>query len=267
MKQEEEAHAVEAIRRRFYDVLEAEGPSDAEREWRRSRFENGLRLADELERLIGSLTDRRVLDVGAAFGGEITALFSRGAQCVGADMFDHNYEQLARQVSPQSDRLRFTRFDCTKPWPIETETFDVVISLSVIEIVDDLDSFFAELLRVLKPDGVAVVYTGTALRMVRRDPLYKLPLISLLPTKARRWVAETIFKRKYRFHVSNHTFYSANHFRPYVCNRGGKILPVKYADGKVMRWLGKLPLASLCQRLISYLAFDFVLISHAGKRS
>lgn len=251
---------VDDIRQRYAAFVDATCDNAAARRWRHSVFERGLQLADEIERAAGPLAGRRVLDVGAAHGGDIAALVARGAIGVGADLFDHDYDRLRAQLQLGS-ALDFTQFDCTQPWPFADHTFDTVISMSVIEIVDDLDAFFAELCRVLKPGGVALVDTGSALRMARRDPLYRLPLIALLPTPARRFVAERIFGRKYRFHVSRHTFYSALKFRRYVRKHGYDVEPRKFPTSRMMQRLDHWPLIGRpLQTLLRWTAYDCVLL-------
>ncbi|GJM24717.1 MAG: hypothetical protein DHS20C16_11320 [Phycisphaerae bacterium] len=258
------------IRERYTRVIEANAPHENARNWRVGRFERGLRMAKEIESRVGSLKGLRVLDVGAAHGGDICAMYAHGARCVGADMFDHDYEQLARAMNelngcgastPSDANLRFARFNALTRWPIQSQSFDVVISLGVLEIVEDLDLFFSEMARVLAPAGIAVVYTGTAFRMVRRDALYKLPFISLLPVQLRKLVAEKVFKRRYRFPVSNHTFYSASTIGKHARKHGLDVSPQKYARSDLMKRIAAWPMGSKVQDMVRHLAFDFVVVT------
>lgn len=253
------ADQIAEFRRRFRTAVEAARPAPAALRWRLGLFERGLKLADELEARIGPLTGRHVLDVGAAYGGDVAALCARGATCVAADKFDHDYDRLLSCLNA-GPRLSFMLFDCTQPWPLPSHSFDIVMSMSVLELIDDLDAFFTELLRVLKPEGIAVIDTGPVLRMARLDPLYKLPAIALLPTPLRRWVAHHLFRRQYRFHVSNHTFYSAAKFKRYVRRHGFDVIPCKYADSPIMARAARWPLSGLWQFLLRWLVYDFVVL-------
>ena len=266
MKQTGNEQAIDAVRERFRRVILAGDPPAEACRWRLRRFERGLKLADEIEAQIGSLAGRRVLDVGAAFGGDSAAMYARGARSIGADKFDHNYGGLKDLVAPHDGRLGFVRFDCTTPWPLATDSIDVVISLGLLEFVQDLDSFFSETARVLKPNGIAAVYTPPAMRAVWRDAHYKLPLISLLPPPARSWVAENIFRRSYRFRFSEHTYYSAHHIKRYVVRHGFDVLPMKYSRSRVMARVALWPLGNVWQALVRYLAFDFVFVIPRGRR-
>lgn len=255
----------QSIRDRFQKVITRHAPSDAAKRWRLSRFERGLRVASEIESRIGSLRGLRVLDVGAANGGDIAAMFAHGARCVGADKFDHDYNELTNEVGQGSPDFRFARFDALSTWPIQSQSFDVVISLGLLECVEDLDRFFAELSRVLVPTGIAILYTGTALRMVRRDPLYKLPMISLLPARLRKLVAEKVFNRTYRFPVSSHTFYSAGTIRKHAVKAGLSVRPEKYAQSQLMNQIKGWPMGSKIQDLVRHLAFDMVVVTSESR--
>lgn len=247
------------FRRRFLAAIDAGQPSPAARRWRASTFERGLKFVDEVERRSGPLAGKRVLDIGGAHGGYSAAACARGALCTCADMFDYDYARLT-QILAAPRRFDTRLFDCTNPWPFADHSFDVVMCLAVIEHVQNLDAFFSELVRVLRPDGIAILDTATALRGVRRDPLYQLPLVSLLPTPLRRAVAVHVFRRQYEFQLSGHTFYSAGKFKRYLTRRGCTVQACKYADSPLQVRLGRWPLGRLWQALLRHFAFDFVVI-------
>lgn len=257
----ERSDQVDAYRRAFSRHILADDPPPAAGRWRLKRFERGLKLADEIESRADSLAGKRILEIGSAFGGDICGLAARGAACVATDLFDHRYAELS---SALPNDLAVVRSDCTRAWPFADQSFDVVVSFSVIEVVDDLDRFFAELLRVLKPDGVALVDTGTALRMARNDPLYHLPLISLLPTPMRRFIAERVFRRRYRMRVADHTFYSAASVRRLVADRCCSVTPATYARNRWIRRVSRLPGSRIWSAFVRHFVFDFVLIRKSG---
>lgn len=184
----------------------------------------------------------------------------------GADKFDYDYQALKDCIAA-GEQLDFTLFDCNGHWPLPDHSFDAVLCLAVVEHVEDLGRFFSELLRVLRPDGVAMVDTATALRGAHRDPLYQLPLISMLPMTLRRFVAVKVFRRHYEFQLSDHTFYSAGKFRRYVAKRGCEVLPCKYADSPMMARLSRWPGSRMWQFLLRHFVFDFVLIQRKPGRN
>lgn len=252
-------HSIDEFRRCYEATIDESNPHDAARVWRVSRFKRGLKIADELEARLGSLSGVRLLDFGAAHGGDSVALCARGATVVSADRFDHRYASLRDRLPVR--RPAFLLADGLGKWPFADGSFDVVLSMGLVELVDDLDLFFRELLRVLRPEGVALVDTATALRMARNDPLYHLPLISLLPTPLRRFVAERFFGRQYRFPISRHTFYSAGLIQRYVSRAGGRAQPATYQRNRMIARMGRWPLGRVWQSLVRNLMFDFVWIT------
>ena len=252
---------IAVYRRAFTDHILADDPPPAARRWRLRRFDRGLKLAGEIEARIGPLAGRGILEIGTAHGGDLCALAAAGARCVGIDKYDHRYGELIARVP---DRLRVVRTDCTADWPFADHSFDVVISFSVIELVGDLDRFFRELVRVLKPGGVALVDTGTALRMVRNDAIYHLPLVSLFPTPVRRFIAERIFGRRYHLPLADHTFYTAGTIKRFVARYGCTVIPSTYRCNRWIDRVSRWPASRIWRRIIRYLMFDFVLIVAGG---
>lgn len=251
--------SIEQVRAAYRKTILADDPTPARRQWRFGLFERGLTLADELEARFGPLAGKRVLDVGAAFGGDAVALHARGADCVLTDIADHGYPRLCETIGGGS-RLSCLLCDCGRTWPLADGSFDLVVCIGVIEHVRDLDTFFAEVARVLKPEGVALIDTPPALRMARRDSHYQLPLVSLLPTRWRCWVAEHVFGRRYELQLSGRTFYSAGQLRHYVARRGYRVLPVKYRSSTIMARVARWPFASFWRSLIRRFVYDFMLI-------
>lgn len=259
MIRQDEPTNVESIRRRFRDAMAASPAKPVTREWVLGLFERGLRIADELESVIGSLRGKRVLELGTAYAGDLAGLYARGACCVGSDYRDYDYASLKSRLRTRQ-ALDFISFDCMKPWPIADASFDVVFAIDVVEMVPDLNAFFGEITRVLRPGGVALVQTGVGIKLARKDPIYNLPLIALLPNRLRRVVAERIFRRNSGFRLSNHNFNSAYKFRRYVRPLGYDIRPEKFAGSPIMKRVSRWPLARLWQHVVRNFAFDFVLI-------
>lgn len=91
------------------------------------------------------------LDVGCGTGALLA--FFQGAQ---RDVFgmDLSEDMLAR--ARQRDALRYVDFEegsAGKPWPFQSEMFDKVSALAMLEFVENLDVALDEMLRVLKLGG------------------------------------------------------------------------------------------------------------------
>ena len=94
----------------------------------------------------------RVLDDGCAFGFLTRRLARRFPEVAGVDL-DPGHVERARRAVPGAD-IRHGRADAL-PWP--DAHFDAAVCLDVLEHVPDPAAAVAELARVLRPGGVAVV--------------------------------------------------------------------------------------------------------------
>lgn len=100
-----------------------------------------------------------VLDIGAGPGFlamEIAEQTGPGGRVLGIDMSD----AMVHRATRRNDRawLSYAQGDATD-LPVEDASFDVVVSTQVAEYMADLTPFCAEIARVLKPGGRAVILT------------------------------------------------------------------------------------------------------------
>jgi malonyl-CoA O-methyltransferase len=106
--------------------------------------------------LIGEATGISALDLGCGTGRHALWLASMGARVTALD-FSREMLAEARQ-KPWANQVRFIVHDLhDQALPFASETFDLVVSGLVLEHLRELDPFFAEARRVLKPGGRAVV--------------------------------------------------------------------------------------------------------------
>jgi ubiquinone/menaquinone biosynthesis C-methylase UbiE len=111
----------------------------------------------EVDRALGDVKDLEVLDVGAGTGRHAVRVAQRGARVTAVDFSE---EMLARaRQKTGADRVRWLVHDVALPLPFESRSFDRVLSALVLEHipVDDLASFFRDLGRVARDDGLIVV--------------------------------------------------------------------------------------------------------------
>lgn len=107
-----------------------------------------------VRRAIGDAAGLDVLDLGCGTGRHGLALAAAGARVTAAD-FSEGMLAEARG-KPGGEAIRFLVHDLHEPLPFGAE-FDVVVSGLVLEHIRDLEPFFAEARRVLRPGGRAVV--------------------------------------------------------------------------------------------------------------
>jgi SAM-dependent methyltransferase len=129
-----------------------------------------FRLDEEL----GLRPEQRLLDVGCGRAGPLQVLAARvhfrqppvGMDISGA-MLRLAREDLARGGSPPVDLLRGSATSL----PLADGRFDVVTSAYLLKHLSDVDvaAFFAEIRRVLKPGGIALVWEFAPTRSRRLD--------------------------------------------------------------------------------------------------
>lgn len=156
--------------------------------WQERQQDERLRL---ISRYGGALPGRRILDLGSGMGGTSVALGLAGAAPLA---FEYN------RAYCDIIRLRAERYNMGLPvvngageqLPFADASFDMVIAWDVVEHVQQPDLLLAELARVLRPGGRALLTVIN--RFAFRDPHYHLPLLNWLP----RPLAEAIIERRGR---------------------------------------------------------------------
>jgi malonyl-CoA O-methyltransferase len=108
----------------------------------------------EVDRLLGDLDGRSVLDVGCGTGRHAHRLARAGAQVTAIDF---SAGMLARaRTKAGADRIRFLEHDLTARLPFDDAQFDRVVCGLVLDHIPDLTALLRELKRVCARDGFAV---------------------------------------------------------------------------------------------------------------
>ncbi len=122
------------------------------------------------------LADCDVLNVGGSAGAIDNFLADHASRVVGIDIDDGAIQHA--QENFVKDNLEFQVADALG-LPFEDASFDVVICSHVYEHVPDPVQMFAEIHRVLRPDGICYFSAGN--RLMWNEPHYNLPLLAILP--------------------------------------------------------------------------------------
>jgi ubiquinone/menaquinone biosynthesis C-methylase UbiE len=163
--------------------------------WRERRLWQERHQAARVARVraLAPVADARVLDLGCGMGGLSVALKREGFAVWPVD-FNGAYCQITQ--------LRARRYDLDLPvvraageaLPYPDASFDVVVCWDVLEHVRSLPAVLAEIRRVLRPGGAALVTVTN--RYGWRDQHYHLPLINWLPRPAARLIVSLAGRSK-----------------------------------------------------------------------
>lgn len=107
---------------------------------------------------IGNPHALNALDLGCGTGRHALWLASEGATVTALDFSEGMLDQARKK--PGAERVRFIAHDLHTPLPFAAEStnqFDLVVSGLVLEHLAELDHFFSEARRVLRPGGRAVI--------------------------------------------------------------------------------------------------------------
>jgi SAM-dependent methyltransferase len=155
-----------------------------------STNERGEQLISKLEaEFLGSLSRKRVLDIGSGYGGACIAAAKRGAEAIGLEL---NYQTIAIARENLQDykrdhgwvNVRFMAKDALQPDIVGQlgGRFDLVICDNVIEHVDNARRLINNISLVLNNGGITYITApnGLSFGQVLKEDYYHLFGISLL---------------------------------------------------------------------------------------
>lgn len=100
--------------------------------------------------LLGDINGKLVLDCGAGKGKLSETLKNKGAMVEACDI---NKKQFL------SKNIKFTEADLNKKLPYKDSRFDIIISIEVLEHLENPSHFLTEIKRILKRGGKAIITT------------------------------------------------------------------------------------------------------------
>ncbi len=119
---------------------------------------NPLR-ADYIERRVGGLDGKTLLDIGCGGGVLSEALAVRGARVTGIDMAGQAIEVAKLHLLESGLDIDYRLTTAEDLAAQHAQCFDVITCLEMLEHVPDPESIVAAAARMLKPDGVLVLST------------------------------------------------------------------------------------------------------------
>ena len=97
----------------------------------------------------------RILDAGCGTGDHLISLTGRGARAIGVDLS----LGMLRKAQGKAPSAALVLADLSRPLPFRSQTFDRVLCSLVSEHLTELDRFFGEMHRLLRPGGW-IAFTG-----------------------------------------------------------------------------------------------------------
>ncbi len=129
-----------------------------ERLWtQRKRLHVYRNVVEAAERHLSSLRGASVLEVGCGRGATILEFAKRGARATGLDYAESAlaFSRELQVLAPSAEKCTFTRGDA-RQLPFESEVFDVVYSVGLLEHFEEPRYLLAEQQRVLKAGGIII---------------------------------------------------------------------------------------------------------------
>lgn len=139
-------------------------------------------LARILEGMSGR-APQAILEVGCGTADYLYALNQAWGKVIA-----HGFDQSAGMIEAARQKnsgLNLQIGDATERFPYPDGGFDLVYSVDVIHYIPDLEHFFAEAARLLRPDGLALTVTDSPLDIRRRTLTEYFP--ETCPNELRRY--------------------------------------------------------------------------------
>ncbi|MEK7103580.1 MAG: class I SAM-dependent methyltransferase [Patescibacteria group bacterium] len=108
---------------------------------------------------------KKLLDMACGDGQDIPNYEQRGAQCFGLDASEKLIEE-AKKVHPTTE----FKVGDMRALPYQDSSFDIVVSKYAVGTVEEVDTIFSEVARILKPGGMFAYLTTHPLRLFMEQP-------------------------------------------------------------------------------------------------
>ncbi len=145
-----------------------------------------------------------IADIGCGAGTQAMLWAERGHTVAALDASESLIAIGHKRAAEQDLDVRFS-VGWAQSLPFESERFDVVLLLELLEHVAEWESCLLEAVRVLRTGGILYVSTTNKLCPVQQE--FNLPLYSWYPSRIKRWCVSKSMSTRPEW--ANHTRYPA----------------------------------------------------------
>ena len=141
-----------------------------------------IKILDNIEKENFSLSGKNILDVGCGKGGMLISCALRGAKVVGIDVDEEEIKiaKMRTEACGINDNVSLMVANAEN-MPFSDNFFDIVLAISVLEHVKNLEKVVKEMVRVTKPGGFCYISIPNSL--FPREAHYKVFYIPYLSKK------------------------------------------------------------------------------------
>ena len=104
-------------------------------------------------RLMGDVSNKKILDLGCGEGGYARALTRMGAKVVAIDCASHSIDYAKKQSTKEGLDIDYYVRNSNDLYGMADNSFDVVLCSMMLMDCEDLEGTLKEIVRVLKPNG------------------------------------------------------------------------------------------------------------------
>lgn len=230
------AHDFESAARHYFEERFPEA-SDLEKQrylqdWLQ-KLTSTAPIIEELEKTLGPLAGKNILDIGSGSGGLALGLSRTGAHVTGIDIEPALSDIARARVENEPNRPDFVLYD-GRHMPFEDNVFDLAVCCSVFEHMDDPGAVLTEIERVLKPGGY--FYLTFPNKWVLKETHSHVYFVSYLPYPLADALVRLLGRSPLKY--LNLHFYSYGGFKRILkrSTHNLEVLPPKFQSG-IRGWI------------------------------